>query len=114
MSSTRKNFPSTSENFSTHVDLASSLVEGTPENSGHFTPTINESIVDEDNTPEEDFRDILDRVINDNQWFGEDYLHSTALTLIENSTDTYVFPQKIHEYFELKEDEPKNLCLVLM
>ena len=35
----------------TLLDLSSSLVQGTPENSGHFTPTVNDSIVDEDNTP---------------------------------------------------------------
>ena len=108
MSSTRNDLPSIPENFATLVDLASSLVEGTPENSVHFTPTVNDSIVDEDNTPEEDFHDILDRVINDEEGFGEDYLHSTVSTLIENSTDTYVLPHKIHDYFELQEDDSKK------
>ena len=65
MSSTGNNLPSIPDNFATLVDLASSLVEGTPENSVWFTPTVNDSTVDKDNTPEEDFHDILNKVIND-------------------------------------------------
>ena len=101
MSSTGNDLPSIPKNFASLVDLASSLVEGTPENSVRFTPTVNGSTVDEDNTPEEDFHDILNRVINDEEGFGEDYLHSTASTLIDDSKDTYVLPQKLLDHFEL-------------
>ena len=76
------------------MDLASSLVQGTPENSDNLNTTANESIVDKGITPEEYFRDIIDAVINNEEGFGEDYLHSTAFTLIENSTYNYLLPQK--------------------
>ena len=112
MSSTCNKLPSTPENFASLVNLESSLVEGTPENSGYFTPTVNDSIVEKDNTLEEDVHDILNRVINDEEGFREDYLHSTVLTLIENSTDTYVLPHNIHDYFQ--EDESKKYRLALM
>ena len=57
----------------------------------------------------EDFRDILDRVINDEQGFGEDYLHSIASTLIENSSDTSVVPQKIEDFSELQDEDLKKV-----
>ena len=78
MSSTHNDLPSIPKNFTTLVDLASSLVKGTPENIIHFTPTVNDSTLDKDDTPEEDFHDIVNRVMNDEEGFGEDYLHSTA------------------------------------
>ena len=59
MSSTHNDLPSVPENLAALADLASSLVKVTPENSVRFTPTVNDSTVDEDNTPEEDFHDIL-------------------------------------------------------
>ena len=109
MSSTRNDLPSIPENFATLVDLASSLVKGTPENSVRFTPTVNDSTVDEDSMPEEDLHDILNRVVNDEEGFGEDYLHSTASTLIDDSKDTYVLPQKLLDHFELQEDDSKKV-----
>ena len=109
MSSTHNDLPSVPENLAALADLASSLVEVTPENSVRFTPTVNDSTVDEDNTPEEDFHDILNRVINDEEGFGEDYLYSAASTLIDQSKDIYVLPHKILDYFELQEDDSKKV-----
>lgn len=109
MSSTRNDLPSIPENLAALVDLASSLVEGTPENSVRFTPTVNDSTVDEDSMPEDDLHDILNRVMNDEEGFGEDYLHSTASTLIDHSKDTYVLPQKLLDHFELQEDDSKKV-----
>ena len=48
-------------------------------------------------------------VINDEEGFGEDYLHSTASTLIDDSKDTYVLPQKLLDHFELQEDDSKKV-----
>ena len=109
MSSTHTDLPSIPDNFTTLVDLASSLVKGNTENSVHCTPNANDSTVDEDNTPEEDFHDILNRVMNDEEGFGEDYLHSTASTLIDHSKDTYVLPHSILDHFELQEDYSKKV-----
>ena len=96
------------------MDLASSLVKGNTENSVHCIPNASDSTIDEDNTPEEDFHDILNRVMNDEEGFGEDYLHLTASTLIDDSKDTYVLPQKLLDHFELQEDDLKKLHLALM
>ena len=47
--------------------------------------------------------------MNDEEGFGEDYLHLTASTLIDHSKDTYVLPQKLLDHFELQEDDSKKV-----
>ena len=89
-------------------------MQGTPKSIGHFTPTVSDSIVEEDTTPEEDFRDTINRLINDEEGFGEDYIQPTASTLIEKSTDTNVLPQKIHDFLNCRMTSKNKLRLVLM
>ena len=93
MLSNNNNLMSIPENFSILVDTASSLAPATPENAQC-----------------DDFCEMLNRIVCDEQGLADDNLHSLASSLIENSSASpCILPSNIEDFFELSDEDSKNI-----